>query len=51
MKDIFAVLLATVFVVFALVSLLLADPNLDRTWWADARGADSELELRYALKR
>jgi hypothetical protein len=51
MKDIAAVLLATLFVVFSLVSLLLADPHLDRARWADAHGAASELELRYALKR
>jgi hypothetical protein len=50
MKDISAVLLATLFVVFSLVSLLMADPNLNRVWSVDPRGA-SELELRIALKR
>jgi hypothetical protein len=51
MQDISAVLLASLFIIFSLVSLLIADPHLDRTWSAAPRRTTSELEFRYALKR
>lgn len=45
MKDISVALLASLFVLFSLISLLLADPNLNGT----RSPSFSELELRFAL--
>lgn len=53
MKDISAALLASLFVLFSLISLLLADPNLNvmTSPSANTQGHVSALELRFALKR
>jgi hypothetical protein len=52
MTDISAALLATVFVVFSLISLLLADPGLRAaSLTVNTQGQMSALELRFAAKR
>jgi hypothetical protein len=47
MKDISLTLLASLFVLLSLISLLLADPSLNGT----RSPSFSELELRLALRR
>jgi hypothetical protein len=53
MKDITTALLASLFVLITLISLISADPIPDRTRWAllNSSGNVSELEFRYALRR
>ena len=53
MKDITTALLASLFVLMTLVSLIAADPVPEGTRWASLnRSANvSELEFRYALRR
>jgi hypothetical protein len=53
MKDIMTALLATLFVVVTLVSLMSADPLPGgANWLSPNRSGDiSELEIRYALHR
>jgi hypothetical protein len=53
MKDIMTALLATLFVVVTLVSLISADPIPgDANWLSPNRSGDiSELEIRYALHK
>ena len=53
MKDIITALLATLFVVVTLVSLISADPiPRGANWLSLSRAGDvSELEIRYALHR
>jgi len=53
MKDIMTALLATLFVVVTLVSLMSADPLPGgANWLPPNRSGDiSELEIRYALHR
>jgi hypothetical protein len=46
MKDIATVLLASLFVLFSLMSLISADPTAGLV-----NSQESELEFRYALKR
>ena len=53
MKDITTALLASLFVLISLVSLISADPTPKGTRWAALSNLSnaSELELRYALRR
>jgi hypothetical protein len=53
MKDITTAMLAILFVLISLVSLISADPMPISQGWAPpySPGGISELELRYALKR
>ena len=53
MKDIATALLASLFVLISLGSLISADPMPKGTRWAalSSPGDTSELELRYALRR
>ena len=53
MKDMATALLASLFVLLSLVSLISADPTPKGTRWAALSGPGdaSELELRYALRR
>ena len=53
MKDIMTALLACLFVLITLASLLSADPIPDGPRWAslNSSGNVSELEFRYALRR
>ena len=53
MKDITIALLASLFVLMSLVSMISADPTPKGTRWAalSSPGDMSELELRYALRR
>jgi hypothetical protein len=53
MKDITTALLASLFVLISLVSLISADPVPEGTSWVsyNSRRNVSELELRYALRR
>ena len=53
MKDITTALLASLFVLITLVSLISADPIPHGTRWAslNSSGNVSELEFRYALRR
>ena len=53
MKDMATALLASLFVLISLVSLISADPTPKGTRWAplSSPGDVSELELRYALRR
>lgn len=53
MKDITTALLASLFVLMTLVSLISADPIPGSTRWASLNrsGNVSELEFRYALRR
>ena len=53
MKDITTALLASLFVLMTLVSLISADPIPEGTRWASLNrsGNVSELEFRYALRR
>ena len=53
MKDVMTALLASLFVLITLVSLISADPVPDGTRWASlaSSGNFSELEFRYALRR
>jgi hypothetical protein len=53
MKDITTALLASLFVLITLVSLISADPIPDGTRWVslNSSGNVSELEFRYALRR
>lgn len=53
MKDITTALLASLFVLISLVSLISADPLPGGTSWVslNSPGNISELELRYALRR
>jgi len=53
MKDIMTALLATLFVVVTLVSLISADPIPGGANWLSLNraGEVSELEIRYALHR
>jgi hypothetical protein len=53
MKDVTTALLASLFVLITLVSLISADPVTDGTKWASlhSSGSVSELEFRYALRR
>jgi hypothetical protein len=53
MKDVTTALLASLFVLITLVSLISADPVPHGTKWAafTSSGSVSELEFRYALRR
>jgi hypothetical protein len=53
MKDVTTALLASLFVLIMLVSLIWADPIPNGTKWASLHtsGNVSELEFRYALRR
>jgi hypothetical protein len=53
MKDVTTALLASLFVLITLVSLISADPVPHGTNWAalTSSGSVSELEFRYALRR
>ena len=53
MKDTMTALLATLFIVVTLVSLISADPlSGSANWLSPNRSGDiSELEIRYALHR
>lgn len=53
MKDIMTALLASLFVLITLVSLISADSLPDGTRWASLNSSwnVSELEFRYALRR
>jgi hypothetical protein len=53
MKDIATALLASLFILISLVSLISADPIPGAASWASLNnpGNVSELELRYALRR
>ena len=53
MKDMATVILANLFVLIALMSLISADPIPDGTRWASLNGPGNvaELELRYALRK
>jgi hypothetical protein len=53
MKDVTTALIASLFVLITLVSLISADPVPDGTKWASLNGSRSvsELEFRYALRR
>jgi hypothetical protein len=53
MKDMATALLASLFVLISLISLISADPAPKGTRWVtlSSLGDSSELELRYALRR
>jgi hypothetical protein len=53
MKDMTTVILANLFVLIALMSLISADPIPDGARWASLRnsGNAAELELRYAFRK
>jgi hypothetical protein len=53
MKDMMTALLASLFVLITLASLISADPIPDGPRWAslNSSGNVSELEFRYALRR
>jgi hypothetical protein len=52
MKDVATALLAGLFILISLFSLISADPTPEGLWDLDnSQGRAAELEFRYALKR